>query len=106
MPLTIEQLIEALKQVNREVSKAALLQYFNDNDIEYYNMTDLEMYIVYYQDVLKGRAKAKEDLCPTCKREPRTRYKHGCPYAAEIHGDNNMVCYCCDSCIQECANEV
>lgn len=42
-------ILEALKQVNRTISKQEVIQWFNDNDIEYYDLNDLEMYIKYIE---------------------------------------------------------
>jgi len=31
---------------------------------------------------------------------------HVCPYKADIYGDETTLCDCCDSCRQECADDV
>lgn len=44
-----ENLISALKKVNSIVGRVALLRWFNENDINYYHMTDMDMYIYYLE---------------------------------------------------------
>ncbi len=44
-----ENLISALKKVNSIVGRVALLRWFNENDIDYYHMTDMDMYIYYLE---------------------------------------------------------
>jgi ribosomal protein L44E len=41
--------LESLKKINNRISKEEVIQWFNDNDIEYYLMTDIEMYIMYIE---------------------------------------------------------
>jgi hypothetical protein len=37
--------LEALRRVNREIDRQELIHFFNENDIDYFHMTDMEMYI-------------------------------------------------------------
>ena len=48
MEISLED-IEALKRINNQISRSEVIQWFNDNDIDYFNMTDIEMYIHYLQ---------------------------------------------------------
>ena len=41
--------INAFKTVRSLVSKSDLIQWFNDNDIEYYHLNDIDMYIKYME---------------------------------------------------------
>ena len=50
--MAIESLLkdlDSLKKINSEISRQNVIQWFNDNDIDYYYMTDIEMYIQYIQ---------------------------------------------------------
>lgn len=48
------------------------------------------------------RPKAKEvHGCSHEKDEP-----HTCPFAEEIHGDNETLCTCCDECTYQCAMDI
>jgi len=50
--MAIESLLkdlDSLKKINSEISRQNVIQWFNDNDIDYYHMTDIEMYIQYIQ---------------------------------------------------------
>ena len=44
--------LECLKKINSEINRRDVIQWFNDNDIDYYTMTDIEMYIVYIKNLL------------------------------------------------------
>lgn len=48
MEISLED-IEALKRINNQISRSEVIQWFNDSDIDYFNMTDIEMYIHYLQ---------------------------------------------------------
>jgi hypothetical protein len=37
--------LDCLKQVNNRINRQELIRWFNDNDIDYFTMSDLEMYI-------------------------------------------------------------
>lgn len=54
-----------------------------------------------------------EALTPRRCREDRRCYgdgipnvPHTCPYASEIHDDEETLCTCCDGCTRECADDV
>ena len=42
--------LDCLKKVNNRINRRELIRWFNDNDIDYYNMSDLEMYIYYIEN--------------------------------------------------------
>lgn len=42
--------LEALRRVNKSIDRQELIHWFNENDIEYIFMTDIEMYIYYIQN--------------------------------------------------------
>jgi hypothetical protein len=44
--------LECLKKINSEINRQDVIQWFNDNDIDYHTMTDIEMYIVYIKNLL------------------------------------------------------
>jgi len=58
--------LDSLKKVNSEIFQEEILLWFNDNDIEYFHMTDLELYIYYIENnASKLQEKAfKENLAP------------------------------------------
>jgi len=58
--------LDSLKKVNRGIFREEILLWFNDNDIEYFYMTDLELYIYYIENnASKLQEKAfKENLAP------------------------------------------
>jgi hypothetical protein len=41
--------LQTLKKINNLVQKQEVIDWFNENDIDYYTMTDLEMYITYIE---------------------------------------------------------
>jgi len=41
--------LEVLKRLNNEIDRQEVIQWFNENDIDYFTMTDLEMYITYIE---------------------------------------------------------
>jgi len=41
--------IESLKRVNLSINRQMLISWFNEEDIDYFNMNDLEMYIMYIE---------------------------------------------------------
>jgi hypothetical protein len=41
--------LNSLKRINDLINRNEVIQFFNDNDIEYNNMTDIEMYIKYIE---------------------------------------------------------
>ena len=51
--MAIESLLgdlEALKRINSEIGRQQVIQWFNDKDIDYLHMTDIDMYIYYIQN--------------------------------------------------------
>lgn len=51
--MAIENLLEdleALKRINNEINRQDVILWFNENDIDYFNMTDIEMYIHYIKN--------------------------------------------------------
>jgi len=44
-----QQIIAALRAVSVEISKQQLIEWFNEKDINYTCMTDIEMYVAYYE---------------------------------------------------------
>lgn len=48
-----------------------------------------------------------EDVVSKCKcgREG-SKVPHLCPYARDIHNDNEKTCNCCDDCEKECAEDI
>jgi len=49
--------------------------------------------------------KPAQEMCERCGVNPANP-SHFCPYQAEINGDYETECNCCDDCAQECAWEV
>ncbi len=50
--MAIESLLgdlEALKRINNEINRQDVILWFNENDTDYFHMTDIEMYIQYIQ---------------------------------------------------------
>jgi len=41
--------LESLKKVNNGINRQEVILWFNENDIDYFNMTDIEMYIMYIE---------------------------------------------------------
>ena len=41
--------LETLKKINNSVNRQEVIQWFNNNDVDYFNMTDIEMYIHYIE---------------------------------------------------------
>jgi len=41
--------LETLKKIDKFVKKQEVIDWFNENDIDYYNLTDMEMYIMYIE---------------------------------------------------------
>ncbi len=46
--------------------------------------------------------------CQNCRNKSPTPglEPHTCPYASEIHGDDTVLCNCCDYCAQQCADDI
>jgi len=41
--------LDCLKQVNNRINRQELIRWFNDNDIDYFTMSDLDMYIYFIE---------------------------------------------------------
>ena len=41
--------LDCLKKVNKLIHRQDLVLWFNENDIDYFNMNDLDMYIYYIE---------------------------------------------------------
>jgi len=41
-----------------------------------------------------------------CEKNTPAIKKHTCPYAAEIFGDHDSLCDCCEECANECAMDI
>jgi hypothetical protein len=41
--------LSCLKKVNNGIHRQEVILWFNENDIDYFNMTDLDMYIYYIE---------------------------------------------------------
>lgn len=41
--------LDSLKKVNNGIHRQEVILWFNENDIDYFNMTDLDMYIYYIE---------------------------------------------------------
>ena len=46
----LKEAIPYLKNVNNYININDVIRWFNDNDIEYYHMNDLEMYLYYIEN--------------------------------------------------------
>jgi len=47
----------------------------------------------------------EHELCSSCKKNPAEEL-HECPYAAEICGDEDTQCDCCDECRGNCCDDI
>jgi len=41
--------LDSLKKVSKGIHRQEVILWFNENDIDYFNMTDLDMYIYYIE---------------------------------------------------------
>ena len=41
--------LDCLKKVNYGINRQEVIAWFNDKDVDYFNMTDLDMYIYYIE---------------------------------------------------------
>ena len=51
--MAIENLLkdlDSLKKINSEIHRQSVLEWFNEQDINYLRMTDIEMYIYYIEN--------------------------------------------------------
>lgn len=44
--------------------------------------------------------------CPKCGNNIKSDWPHVCPFKADMNGDYDTLCRCCDSCRHECAMDV
>jgi hypothetical protein len=58
--ITFEDL-SVLKKINNLVQKQEVINWFNENDVDYYTMTDLEMYVMYIENNMED-SDDSEDL--------------------------------------------
>ena len=49
----LEDCLPSLIKVSSRISLAQLTIWFNENDIDYFNLTDIEMYIIYIRKNLR-----------------------------------------------------
>lgn len=72
--------IECLKNINRKINWKDVLAWFNENNIEYLGMTDLEMYIKYLEEqsktdqIQEGRKKTGTKLCARGKSAAKSKF--------------------------------
>ncbi len=84
--------LESLKKVNNGIHRQEVILWFNENDIDYFNMTDLDMYI-YYIEKNADRTKAFfeqksfmvdkqtfKDIDKPLYKEPKTGKEHSLNY--------------------------
>lgn len=45
------------------------------------------------------------DRCSRCKIAA-SESPHPCPFASEIHDDDQSLCDCCDECTHQCAMDI
>jgi len=74
--------IECLKSIKKDISWQEVLQWFNENNIDYFGMNDLEMYIKYLEErsdskqlqVQEGRKKTGTKLCARGKSAAKAKF--------------------------------
>jgi len=42
--------VQALERINSAIDKQTIIQWMNDEDVDYYNFSDLDMYIYYIKN--------------------------------------------------------
>lgn len=47
----------------------------------------------------------KKPVCESCGKK-EAQEPHPCPYAQDIHDDNETLCTCCEDCEYECAQDI
>jgi hypothetical protein len=75
--------IECLKSIKKDISWQEVLQWFNENNIDYFGMNDLEMYIKYLEErsdskqlqVQEGRKKTGTKLCARGIASAKAKYE-------------------------------
>ena len=74
--------VECLKNINQKINWKDVLAWFSENDIDYFGMNDLEMYIKYLENksksnqlqVQEGRKKAGTKLCARGKAAAKAKF--------------------------------
>ena len=74
--------VECLKNINRTTNWKDVLAWFNENDVDYFGMNDLEMYIKYLENksesdqlqVQEGRKKTGTKLCARGKAAAKAKF--------------------------------
>jgi hypothetical protein len=74
--------IECLKSIKKDISWQEVLHWFNENNIDYFGMNDLEMYIKYLEErsdskqlqVQEGRKKTGTKLCARGKSAAKAKF--------------------------------
>jgi len=74
--------VECLKNINRTTNWKDVLAWFNENDVDYFGMNDLEMYIKYLEEqsktdqlqVQEGRKKTGTKLCARGKAAAKAKF--------------------------------
>jgi len=74
--------VECLKNINRTTNWKDVLAWFNKNDVDYFGMNDLEMYIKYLEEqsktdqlqVQEGRKKTGTKLCARGKAAAKAKF--------------------------------
>ena len=49
------------------------------------------------------RTKTNKIMCRECEENT---IAHTCPYAEDVNNDSESLCYCCDDCTYECAQDI
>lgn len=47
----LKKYIPILKKINNTIHRQELINWFNENDVDYFNMSDLDMYIYYIENI-------------------------------------------------------
>lgn len=61
---------------------------------------------------VRDRADVADHVCPGCEEthcscgDVGTAEKHECPFRAELDGDCDPHCHCCDGCRDQCSADV
>jgi len=72
--------VECLKNINRTTNWKDVLAWFNENDVDYFGMNDLEMYIKYLEEqsktdqIQEGRKKTGTKLCARGKAAAKAKF--------------------------------
>ena len=72
--------VECLKNINRTTNWKDVLAWFNENDVDYFGMNDLEMYIKYLEEqsktdqIQEGRKKTGTNLCARGKSAAKAKF--------------------------------